>query len=152
MLDTGEKLPAFSLPNQDGVVRTDADFRGKWLVLYVYPKDDTPGCTIQGRSFTATKADFDALHAVVVGLSADSVGSHKAFCEKFGFTIELLADPEERLLRALGVAQNEWKGMQFWERSTFLVDPHGVLRRMWLKVDPNGHEQVILSEIRSRQS
>jgi thioredoxin-dependent peroxiredoxin len=100
MIDSGQKLPDFALPNQDGVVRTNADYAGKWLVLYVYPKDDTPGCTVQGKSFTATKGDYDAANAVVVGLSADDVASHKAFCDKFNFTIELLADPEMKLLSA----------------------------------------------------
>lgn len=147
MIDSGQKLPAFSLQNQDGAVRTNADYAGKWMVLYVYPKDDTPGCTIQGKSFTATKSDFDAANAVVVGLSEDDVASHKAFCKKHSFTIELLSDPEKKLLAALGVAQSEWKGTMFWERSTFLVDPQGVVRKTYAKVDPNGHEQTLLADI-----
>ena len=147
MIDNGQKLPAFSLPNQDGAVRTNADYSGKWLVLYVYPKDDTPGCTIQGKSFTATKADYDAAGAVVVGLSADDVASHKAFCDKFSFSIELLADTDKSLLGALGVNQSEYKGTMYWERSTFLVDPEGVVRKTFSKVDPNGHEKALLDEI-----
>ena len=147
MIDTGQKLPDFSLQNQDGAARTPADYAGKWLVLYVYPKDDTPGCTIQGKSFTATKADFDAACAVVVGLSADDVTSHKAFCDKFSFTIELLADPQAKLLSALGVGQSEWQGTKYWDRTTFLVDPSGVVRKVYAKVDPNGHEQVVLKDI-----
>lgn len=152
MLDTGTKVPAFSLQNQDGVTRTNADYSGKWLVLYVYPKDDTPGCTIQGKSFTATKSDFDAKNAVIVGISADDVGSHRAFCDKFAFTIELLADPKEQLLNALGIGQSEWKGMKFWQRTTFLVDPQGVVRRVYANVDPNGHEQVLLKDLAALQS
>src|SRR5262245_7278782 len=101
----GQKLPQFSLQNQDGTTRANGDYEGRWLVLYVYPKDDTPGCTIQGKSFTATKDEFASAGAVVVGLSADDVASHKAFCDKFSFTIELLADPEAKLLKALGVGQ-----------------------------------------------
>lgn len=151
MLESGSKLPAFSLQNQDGATKANADYAGKWLVLYIYPKDDTPGCTIQGKSFTATKADFDAKNAVVVGLSADDVGSHRAFCDKFSFTIELLADPQEQLLKGLGIGQNEWKGMQFWQRTTFLVDPQGVVRKVYANVDPNGHEQVLLKELASLQ-
>ena len=147
MIDNGQKLPAFSLPNQDGAVRTNADYSGKWLVLYVYPKDDTPGCTIQGKSFTATKADYDAAGAVVVGLSADDVASHKAFCDKFSFSIELLADTDKSLLGALGVNQSEYKGTMYWERSTFLVDPEGVVGKTFSKVDPNGHEKALLDEI-----
>lgn len=147
MIESGQKLPEFSLENQDGATRTNASYAGKWLVLYVYPKDDTPGCTIQGKSFTATKADFDRAGAVVVGLSADDVASHKSFCDKFSFTIELLADPQTKLLAALGVPQSEWKGTLFWERTTFLVDPNGVVRKVYPKVDPNGHEKVVLDDI-----
>ena len=147
MIDVGQKLPSFSLPNQDGATRTNADYAGKWLVLYIYPKDDTPGCTIQGKSFTATKADYDAAGAVVVGLSEDDVTSHKAFCNKFSFTIELLADTDKKLLSALGVGQSEWKGTMYWDRTTFLVDPQGVGRKVYAKVDPNGHEKVLLDDI-----
>ncbi|HVH41122.1 MAG TPA: peroxiredoxin [Labilithrix sp.] len=147
MIDVGQKLPSFSLPNQDGIARTNADYAGKWLVLYVYPKDDTPGCTVQGKSFTATKADYDAAGAVVVGLSEDDVTSHKAFCNKFAFTIELLADTDRKLLAALGVGQSEWKGTMYWDRTTFLVDPKGVLRKVYTKVDPNGHEKILLADI-----
>lgn len=147
MIDVGQKLPDFTLENQDGQKKTAASYAGKWLVLYVYPKDDTPGCTIQGKSFTATKADFDAAGAVVVGLSADDTKSHKDFCNKFSFTIELLADPATALLSALGVGQSEWKGTKFWERTTFLVDPAGVVRKVYLKVDPNGHERAVLEDI-----
>lgn len=152
MIEPGSKLPDFSLHNQDGAARSNADYAGKWLVLYVYPKDDTPGCTIQGKSFTATKEEYDAAGAVVVGLSEDDVASHKAFCDKFSFTIELLADPNKELLSALGVAQSEWKGTLYWERSTFLVDPAGVVRRTFAKVDPNGHERALLEEIRRLQA
>lgn len=147
MIDVGQKLPAFSLENQDGETRTSASYAGKWLVLYVYPKDDTPGCTIQGKSFTATKADYDAAGAVVVGLSADDAKSHKDFCNKFAFTIELLADPETKLLGALGVGRSEYKGTLYWDRTTFLVDPTGVVRKVYTKVDPNGHEKTVLDDI-----
>jgi len=147
MIDVGQKLPSFSLQNQDGDVRTNDAYAGKWLVLYVYPKDDTPGCTIQGKSFTATKDDYDKAGAVVVGLSEDDVASHKSFCNKFSFTIELLADPDKKLLGALQVGQSEWKGTMYWDRSTFLVDPTGVVRKVYAKVDPNGHEKTVLTDI-----
>lgn len=148
MIDVGQPCPAFSLANQDGATKSAKDYAGKWLVLYVYPKDDTPGCTIQGKSFTATKADFDKEGITVVGLSEDDVASHKAFCNKFAFTIELLADPEKKLLGALGVGQSEWKGTMYWDRTTFVVDPKGVVRRVYTKVKPEGHEQVLLDDIR----
>ena len=147
MIDTAQKLPEFSLENQDGQSRTNASYAGKWLALYIYPKDDTPGCTIQGKSFTATKADYDAAGAVVVGLSADDVKSHKDFCNKFSFAIELLADPQGKLLGALGVGQSDYKGTMYWDRTTFLVDPTGVVRKVYAKVDPNGHEKAVLDDI-----
>src|SRR3954468_17468025 len=106
MLEVGSPFPKFSLPNQDGKTLKLGDFAGKWLVVYVYPKDDTPGCTIQGKSFTASKKQFDDANITVPGLSADDVESHKSFCDKFAFTIDLLADPERKLLGAAGVGQS----------------------------------------------
>lgn len=152
MIQPGQKLPEFSLPNQDGATRTNASYAGKWLVLYVYPVDDTPGCTIQGKSFTATKAEYDAAGAVVVGVSADGVASHKAFCNKFSFTIELLADTETKLLTALGAGQSEWKGTMYWNRTTFLVDPTGVVRKVYEKVSPEGHERAVLDDLAKLQA
>jgi thioredoxin-dependent peroxiredoxin len=148
----GQQFPSFSLPNQDGKLKHLADFHGKWLVLYVYPKDDTPGCTVQGKSFTATKAEFEQANIQVVGVSADDVASHKAFCEKFSFTIDLLADPEQHLLKAAGVTQSEWKGTLYWDRTTFVIDPSGVLRKVYEKVKPDGHEQVLLEDIKKLAS
>jgi peroxiredoxin Q/BCP len=147
MLSAGNSFPNFSLPNQDGSVRTLSDFAGQWLVVYFYPKDDTPGCTIQGKAMTATKADFDAAGIKVVGVSADDVASHKNFCNKFGFTVEFLSDTDSGLMKSLGLGQSEWKGMKFWERTTFVVDPKGVIRKVYEKVNPEGHEKVLLSDI-----
>src|SRR5215470_3177153 len=109
MLQAGKQFPDFSLQNQDGKTVTLKDFAGKWLVVYIYPKDDTPGCTIQGKSFTATKKEFDDANIAVVGVSEDDVESHKNFCNKFSFTIDLLADPNHELLNAAGVGQSEYK-------------------------------------------
>jgi thioredoxin-dependent peroxiredoxin len=147
MLTPGTAFPSFSLPNQDGKTTTLADFAGYWLIVYFYPKDDTPGCTIQGKSFTATKADFDATDIKIVGVSADDVTSHKSFCTKFGFNIELLADTNSALMQTLGLGQTEWKGMHFWERTTYVVDPKGIVRKVYAKVDPNGHEKILLDDI-----
>lgn len=151
MIEAGTKFPEFSLLNQDGTTRSLADFKGRWLVVYVYPKDDTPGCTIQGKSFTATKADFDAAGIEVVGVSQDDVASHRSFCSKFGFTIDLLADTEARLLKATGVGQSEYKGTMYWNRTSFVIDPEGTLRKVYTNVQPEGHEQVLLTEVRSLQ-
>ena len=142
----------FSLQNQDGKTVTLNDFAGKWLVVYVYPKDDTPGCTIQGKSFTATKQEFDAANIAVVGVSADHVASHKNFCDKFAFAIDLLADPNHELLTAAGVGQSDYKGTMYWNRTSFVVDPAGTLRRIYEKVNPEGHERVLLDDIKAMQA
>jgi peroxiredoxin Q/BCP len=147
MIGTGQKFPEFSLQNQDAKTKTLKDYAGQWLVLYVYPKDDTPGCTIQGKSFTATKSEFERLGVKVVGLSEDDVASHKNFCNKFSFTIDLLADPQFKLLKAMGVGQSEYKGKMYWDRTTFLIDPGGVVRKVYAKVNPEGHEKILLNDI-----
>ncbi|HKR60649.1 MAG TPA: peroxiredoxin [Pyrinomonadaceae bacterium] len=147
----GERFPDFSLRNQDGETVTLNDFAGKWLVFYVYPKDDTPGCTIQGKSFTASKQDFDDANIAVVGVSADDVESHKNFSNKFGFTIDLLADPKKELLTAAGVGQSDYKGTMYWNRTSFVIDSEGTLRKVYEKVNPEGHEQVLLTDIKAMQ-
>jgi thioredoxin-dependent peroxiredoxin len=149
--ETGKRFPEFSLQNQDGKTVTLNDFAGKWLVLYVYPKDDTPGCTIQGKSFTATKQEFDDANIAVVGVSADDVESHKSFCNKFSFTIDLLADPKHELLTSAGVGQSDYKGTMYWNRTSFVIDPAGVLRKVYEKVNPEGHERVLLDDIKAMQ-
>ena len=151
MLETGKPFPNFSLPNQDGKTVTLRDFAGKWLVVYFYPKDDTPGCTIQGKSFTASKADFDKAGIEVVGVSQDDVASHKSFCNKFSFTIDLLADTDAKLLKACGIGQTEYKGNMYWDRTSFVIDPQGTTRKVYEKVNPSGHEQVLLEDIRALQ-
>src|SRR6185312_7694359 len=138
MLKPGQKFPDFSLQNQDGKTKSLKDYAGEWLVLYVYPKDDTPGCTIQGKSFTATKAEFERLGVKVVGVSQDDVKSHKDFCNKYSFTIDLLADPQGSLLKSAGVGQSEYKGTMYWDRTTFLIDPQGTLKKVYEKVKPEG--------------
>lgn len=152
MITSGMQFPDFQLPNQDNKTRTLKDYAGRWLVLYVYPKDDTPGCTIQGKSFTAEKSQFEKLGATVVGISPDDVQSHKDFCNKFSFTIELLADPKAQLLKAAGVGQTEYKGTMYWNRTTFLIDPKGQVRKVYENVKPDGHEAVLLKDIQDFQS
>lgn len=148
MLKAGDKMPNFDLANQDGKSKKLSDYAGKWLVLYIYPKDDTPGCTIQGKSFTAQKAEFEKLGVNIVGLSADDVKSHKDFCTKYSFTIDLLADPAAKYLNALGVGTSEYKGVNYWDRTTFLVDPNGMIKKVYEKVNPQGHEDVLLRDLR----
>jgi peroxiredoxin Q/BCP len=151
MTKTGQAFPDFRLANQDGKERSLKDYKGKWLVLYFYPKDDTPGCTIQGKSFTAQKAAFDELNVSIVGVSADDVKSHKDFCSKYSFTIELLADPSAQLLQSAGVTQSEHKGTKYWDRTTFVVDPQGTLVKTYEKVNPQGHEETLLKDLAGLQ-
>ena len=151
-LEQGKRFVDFKLQNQDGKTVALDDFAGKWLVVYVYPKDDTPGCTIQGKSFTATKQDFDDANIVVVGVSEDDVASHKNFCNKFSFTIDLLADTNHELLSAAGVGQSEYKGTMYWNRTSFVIDPNGNLRKTYEKVNPEGHERVLLTDIKGMQA
>ena len=151
MPETGEPFPDFALPNQDGkIIRLD-DFTGKWLVVYFYPKDDTPGCTIQGKSFTASRPDFEREGIAVVGVSQDDTASHKNFCDKFGFTIDLLADTNAELLKACSVGQSEYKGTMYWDRTSFVIDPQGIIRRVYEKVNPQGHEKLLLEDITAMQ-
>ena len=152
MLSPGNSFPNFSLPNQDGKIMKLSDFAGHWLVVYFYPKDDTPGCTTQGRSFTASKADYDAAGIKIVGVSADDTASHKNFTTKFAFKIDLLSDTDSTLMKTLGLGQSEWKGMKFWERTTFVVDPNGIIRKVYEKVNPEGHERVLLDDIAALQT
>ncbi len=147
MLKVGDQFPSFELQNQDGKTKSLKDYAGQWLVLYVYPKDDTPGCTLQGKSFTAQKEAFAKQGIKVVGLSQDDVASHKNFCQKYAFDVELLADPSAKLLNAVGVGQKEWKGTMYWNRTTFLVDAKGVVQKVYENVNPEGHEGVLLADI-----
>src|SRR5262249_25601485 len=142
MLEPGKPFPQFALLNQDGNIMKLGDFAGKWLVVYFYPKDDTPGCTIQGKSFTATRTDFEDAGIRVVGVSQDDLASHKSFCNKFGFTIDLLADTNAELLKACGIGQSEYKGTMYWDRTSFVIDPAGVVRKVYEKVSPQGHEKT----------
>jgi peroxiredoxin Q/BCP len=152
MIDVGRKFPAFQLKNQDGRDVSLADYKGTWLAFYVYPKDDTPGCTIQAQAFTSTKREYEAAGVRAVGISADDVASHRAFCDKFSLDIDLLADTDNTLLRALGVGQSDYKGTKYWDRTTIVVDPDGVVRKVYMNVKPQGHEQTLLEDIKALQA
>lgn len=148
----GTKFPDFALPNQDGEIVKLSDFAGKWLVVYFYPQDDTPGCTIQGKSFTASKQEYEDAGIEVVGVSQDDVESHKNFCNKFSFTIDLLADTNHELMNAVGLEEGERNGYHFWKRTSFVVDPEGTLRKVYESVVAAGHEKVLLEDIKQMQA
>lgn len=147
MLGTGQNFPDFKLPNQDGKEISLADLSGKWVVVYVYPKDDTPGCTIEGKQFSAARESFDSANTVILGLSEDGVDSHKDFCNKYDFSIDLLADTRGELLRAAGVEQSDWKGTLYWSRTTFIIDPRGRVAKVYEKVSPDGHQEQVLADL-----
>ena len=142
----GQVAPGFTLPSQDGSQISLASYRGKWVVLYFYPKDMTPGCTIEAHNFQRDQAKFDAANAVILGVSLDTPDSHKQFCTKEGLTFRLLADPEHKVVDAYG-SLGHFGPMTIANRNTFLIDPHGKIVKEWTKVDPSVHSEEVLAAI-----
>ena len=131
-----------------------AEDGGRWLVLYFYPKDSTPGCTVEGNDFNALLPAFRKLGAAILGVSRDSLKSHENFCRKQGFDFPLVSDPDETLCKAFGVIQpKKLYGREFIgvERSTFLIDPAGVVRAAWRKVKVAGHADAVLDTLKTEQ-
>ena len=148
----GDRAPAFSLPSDEGDEVRLADLTGKIVVLYFYPKDDTPGCTTEGKAFSAAHAEFDALGAVVVGVSKDTVKSHGKFRLKHGLDVRLGSDVEGRTVEDYGVwVEKSLYGRTYMgiERATFLIDGAGVIRRVWRKVSVKGHVDEVLVAARA---
>ena len=132
MLEAGMKAPAFTLPDKDGNPVRLSDFLGKTVVLYFYPRDNTPGCTRQAQAYAALIGEFHARGAVVIGISKDSVASHQKFAEKYDLPFVLLSDPERQAIEAYGVWQekkNYGKVSMGVVRSSFVIDPQGVIAR-----------------------
>lgn len=145
-VDVGSKAPDFEMATDTGQVKL-SDFAGKTVVLYFYPKDDTPGCTNEGKAFSALKPAFDAAGAVVIGASKDSVKSHAKFRAKYDLAVELGSDPEGKVIEAYGSwVEKSLYGRQYMgiERSTFLIDASGVVRAVWRKVKVAGHAEAVL--------
>lgn len=152
MLETGTKAPAFSLNDKDGKVVSLSDFMGKKVVLYFYPKDNTPGCTRQACAFAAAYEDFKTLDAVVIGVSKDSEASHRKFAEKYGLPFILLSDPELKAIQAYGVWQekkNYGKVSMGVVRSTFIIDEKGLIEKVMPKVKPDTNAAEILAYLKS---
>lgn len=146
MIDKGSLAPDFTLASDEGADVTLSELRGKKVVLYFYPKDDTPGCTIQACDFRDATPAFEKLDAVVLGVSPDSVESHRKFREKFGLTFPLLADEGHVVSEAYGVwKERSMYGRKFMgiERSTFLIDEGGTVAEVWRKVKPKGHAEML---------
>ena len=142
----GQVAPAFTLPSQDGSEISLASFRGKWVVLYFYPKDMTSGCTIEAHNFQRDQAKYDAKNAVVLGVSVQDTNSHQQFCTKEGLTFRLLADPGHTVVDAYGSLGN-FAGIKIANRNTFLIDPQGKIAQVWTKVDPSTHSAAVLSAV-----
>ena len=142
----GQPAPTFTLPSQDGSQISLESFRGKWVVLYFYPKDMTKGCTIEAHNFQRDLPKFEAASAVILGVSVDTPDSHKEFCTKEGLTFRLLADPEHKVVDAYGSLGN-FMGIRIANRNTFLINPHGKIVKVWTKVDPSVHSEEVLAAL-----
>jgi len=150
--EAGQKAPAFSLPTDDGKKISLKSFAGKKLVLYFYPKDDTPGCTVEALGFTALKSAFEKAGAKVVGISKDSVAAHCKFRDKHNLSITLASDETGDALAAYGVwGEKKLYGRTFMgiTRSTFLIDEKGVIAKVWPKVKVNGHPEEVLAAVKA---
>ena len=146
----GQVAPTFTLPSQDGSQISLTSFRGKWVVLYFYPKDMTSGCTIEAHNFQRDQAKFDAANAVILGVSVDTPDSHKQFCAKEGLTFRLLADPEHKVVDAYG-SLGHFGTWTIASRNTFLIDSRGKIAQVWTKVDPSVHSTEVLAAIAAAQ-
>ncbi len=146
VLQVGQAAPDFALPSQDGSSVALKDFRGKWVVLYFYPKDNTHGCTIEAHNFQRDLAKYEQAKAVVVGVSVDSTGSHQDFCAKQGLTFKLLADTDKHVCEQYGSLRN-LVAIKMAARNTFLIDPSGKIAKVWIGVDPNHHSEEVLAAI-----
>lgn len=151
MLEVGTKAPAFTLPDKDGNPVSLSDFAGKKVVLYFYPKDNTPGCTRQACAFAAAYADFKTMDVAVIGVSKDSAASHQRFAEKHGLPFLLLSDPELTAIQAYGVWQEKklyGKVSMGVVRTTFIIDEQGMIEKVMPKVKPDTNAAEILSYLR----
>jgi peroxiredoxin Q/BCP len=146
MPTVGQIAPTFTLPSQDGSEISLDSFKGKWVVLYFYPKDMTQGCTIEAHNFQRDQDKFTADNAVIVGVSVDTPDSHKQFCTKENLTFRLLADPEHKVVDQYGSLM-VWNEHTLAARNTFLIDPHGKIAKVWTKVDPSHHSEEVLTAL-----
>jgi peroxiredoxin Q/BCP len=154
-LGVGRKAPAFSLLDQEGRKVTLTDFLEQWVVVYFYPKDDTPGCTTEACEFTTQWGEFEKLQAAVLGVSPDSPQSHKKFIDKHGLKITLLSDPDHKVLEAYdawGEKSMYGKKYEGVLRSTFLIDPAGKVAFHWPKVSPAGHAAEVAAKLAELQA
>jgi peroxiredoxin Q/BCP len=151
MLQPGDKAPDFSAPAGDGATVTLAGLKGKKIVLYFYPKDDTSGCTAEAIDFTKHLKSFEAAGAVILGVSKDSIKKHVSFSAKHSLEVTLLSDEEGKMLEAYGVwIEKSMYGRKYMgiERATFLIDGSGIIREIWHKVKVTGHAEEVLKAVK----
>jgi peroxiredoxin Q/BCP len=146
----GASAPDFTLPSQEGTPVSLKDYRGKWVVLYFYPKDQTPGCSREAHNFQVDQPKYAQRDAVVLGVSLDSVESHKKFCTKEGLNFKLLADMDHKVTAAYGSVTN-FGVVKFAARNTFLIDPAGKIAKTYTGVNPNSHSAEVLAELDALQ-
>jgi len=154
LLEVGVKAPEFTLPDGEGNLVSLADFAGKKVVLYFYPRDNTPGCTRQACAFAGAFEEFKQIDAVVIGISKDSVASHKKFAEKHGLPFILLSDPELTAIQAYGVWQEKklyGKVSMGVVRSTFVIDENGVIEKVMPKVKPDTNAAEVLAYLKGKK-
>lgn len=148
----GKRSPDFCLPDEGGKMTCAKDLKGKWTVLYFYPKDDTSGCTLEAKDFSCSVEDFSKVGAAIVGVSPDPADSHMMFIGKHDLKVKLLSDEDHKVMESFGVwKEKSMYGKEFMgvERSTFLLDPELKVRKVWRKVKVEGHVQEVLGTIRS---
>lgn len=147
----GQAAPTFSLPDQDGKIHTLADYVGKWVLLYFYPKDDTPGCTIEACTIRDQFKDFKNIGAEVIGVSTDSVKSHKKFADAYELPFTLLADENKEMVGEYGVfGEKKFMGRTYMgtKRMSFLVDPNGKIAKVYEKVKPLTHAAEVIADLK----
>ncbi len=149
MVAVGAAAPSFTLPSQENQPVSLSEYKGKWVVLYFYPKDQTAGCTIEAHNFQRDLKKYEALNAVVLGVSLDTVDSHKSFCTKDSLTFKLLADPDHTVVDAYGVPVKSYGPMHYAERDTFLISPEGKIVKEWQVADIQAHSGEVLAAIES---
>lgn len=142
----GAAAPDFTLKSQENKTVNLHDFKGQWVVLYFYPKDQTPGCTLEAHNFQHDQAQYEKLHAAIVGVSVDAVDSHVEFCTKEGLTFKLLADVDHKVVNMYGSTQ-KFGANEVAARNTFLVDPKGMIRKEFMKVDPGPHSAEVIAAL-----
>jgi peroxiredoxin Q/BCP len=146
----GAPAPDFRLTSNEGTPTSLKDYRGKWVVLYFYPKDFTSGCTLEAQSFQRDLAKYEQANAMILGVSVDSAESHKDFCAKEGLRFKLLSDPDAKVSTAYGSLM-DYNGTKLSARNTFLIDPEGKVSQVFISVKPSGHSEEVLSALAGLQ-